>query len=781
MNLLRQLYAKPAILLAIKTKEIMELGSCPDGLLAKRTWYINVFNKFNYVQKLAEEHGEEDFMVGSDLSHQITLYLPRYDRYEFENCIKKANRRSNGRRITKAEIADKLSEFLDDQIEDLGGMLDYKITNGYTNATEMMKNLQLDGKRSSKASVDPPKNNSRKGAYPVRKINELTSPTDSSPSDSEEPPAVYSNTPQASKKAKKKHGRNKPAENSVKDSTIAAEDVSDVQADDHTNACVMVNKTVKQAVKVQCRLCNTEHESLAYCVNCVRKASISDRWIVILKTNSCYRCLRSDAGFELKRREDWFAEHLPYCSDRFVCKHGWCATNKPVAQNHITCCKHHLKENKDDHAAFLASLDLNRITTAKRFFYFTAPHIYSTQERKDGVPVLETEAIKAESPIYMLQYMPVDDSEPLLVFYDSGCMEAVMNDRAYAVLKTTQVKAGPISLDVAGGKTLLNPYGYEKFSMEMCNGSTTDITALHMVEVTAPLPVWTLGQAWKDVCDAYLNSGGVVSDLPTCPDEIGGTSVDVMLGVEFMATYPDLVFELPGGLRLYRSKIKAPGGHYGILGGPHHAWSNALSSAHSLGPHVYFTAETRAVASVHLTLKTNFKMNMPCVPDDLDLTPERQARLQCVECGCWEESLFDDNDVSENNVVHASYQAIASELRKFQDVENIGASIEYRCTVCRNCAACRNSDEIELLSLQEEVEQKMIEDCVRLDVEKKTVLSSLPFIKDPSTHLTGNRRVAEKILETQLKIIHKNDEKVTATPSALSGLLPRSTVKEILT
>ena len=67
-----------------------------------------------------------------------------------------------------------------------------------------------------------------------------------------------------------------------------------------------------------------------------------------------------------------------------------------------------------------------------------------TQERKDGVVLLETEAVKAQSPIYMLQYMPVAGSESLLVFYDSGCMEAVMNDRAYAALKTTQVKAGPI-------------------------------------------------------------------------------------------------------------------------------------------------------------------------------------------------------------------------------------------------------------------------------------------------------------------------------------------------
>ena len=53
MQTLEDLYAKPEVLLAVKHQELLSLGPCPEGLLAKRTWYINVSNKYENVQALA--------------------------------------------------------------------------------------------------------------------------------------------------------------------------------------------------------------------------------------------------------------------------------------------------------------------------------------------------------------------------------------------------------------------------------------------------------------------------------------------------------------------------------------------------------------------------------------------------------------------------------------------------------------------------------------------------------------------------------------------------------
>ena len=60
---------------------------------------------------------------------------------------------------------------------------------------------------------------------------------------------------------------------------------------------------------------------------------------------------------------------------------------------------------------------------------------------------------------------------------------------------------------------------------------------------------------------------------------------------------------------------------------------------------------------------------------------------------------------------------------------------------------------MEEMSLQEEKEQAQIESCVRLDAANKTLISKLPFIKDPEEKLKPNRRIAEKILQTQIRII----------------------------
>ena len=42
-----------------------------------------------------------------------------------------------------------------------------------------------------------------------------------------------------------------------------------------------------------------------------------------------------------------------------------------------------------------------------------------------------------------------------------------------------------------------------------------------------------------------------------------------------------------------------------------------------------------------------------------------------------------------------------------------------------------------------------------LNAEEKVVISKLPFIKDPEARLTPNRWVAQKVLDTQVRIIDK--------------------------
>jgi hypothetical protein len=322
-------------------------------------------------------------------------------------------------------------------------------------------------------------------------------------------------------------------------------------------------------------------------------------------------------------------------------------------------------------------------------------------------------------------------------------MEAAMNERAYAMLDCKTIRSGPINLDVAGGRTIVNQHGYERFELSKCDGSKIQVTALRMNEITNQLPVWELQAAWKAVSAGYVGGGGDLNNLPTCPKVVGGSSVDIMLGVEYMNCFPELVYELPSGLRLYRSRLDAVGGHLGILGGPHESWARAAVAANIMTPCVYLTAELRALSVVQSSFKSQIYFEGPCAEVPAEDPPPIMLDKQCIECGCWASNILQDSVLGENSVVNGCFQSIASEVRRFLDADSIGSEVGYRCSSCRNCNGCKRSDELEHLSLQEEMEQAMIEKCVVLDVDKKVVVSTLPFIKNPTNRLNPNGYTAQ--------------------------------------
>ena len=748
MTTLEDLYAKPEVLLAVKHQELLSLGQCPEGLLAKRTWYINVSNKYENVQALAEEHEIEDFLISSDLAHCITQAMLKADRDKFEQKIVKARRRARNVRTTKRFIGEMLNEFLEDIIEELGMTLDYRITNGYGNATEMMKGLQLDGRRQP-PRVPPPGQASRT----VHVIGEsVTDDCVQITGGAEQPPLNSSNGSEtADQEGLSRRQRKKFRQAGSTAEAAAAIAVNQTGGENRDSGSRPIQTTrTKIPTNVKCRLCDSEHESMVYCEK-FRQARVEDRWVLLLKARACYRCLRSDAMFWYKRRKEWFVEHKPFCSDKFVCRHGQCAENESGKQNHLLVCKHHIQQNKDDHSAFMASVDLERLKNYRRFF-FTAPSVMNVYETRELPPPEgnDNRQKTARMPIYMLQYIPAPDNSPLLLFYDSGCMEAAINDRAYSVLDTTCISKTPVMLNVAGGHTFQNPYGYEQIKLVKESGETAKINALRMVEITTEMPSWNLIEAWNEIQAACFDDKDG-RPPPTCPSAIGGATVDIMLGVEYMSLFPDLIAELPGGLRIYRSRLTGMDGHQAVLAGSHDSWARATTAANMLGPRVYFTSEVRALRAVGNTL--DFQL-----PQETAATaiPEcfYDKWLQCVECGCWKNVLSEVGPHEHPDAV-SCFQSISSELRKFDDFESIGSELSYRCVSCRNCNACRRSDELEEKSLQDEVEQSLIEGCVTLHAGNKIVVSKLPFIKDPESRLTPNRWVANKVLDTQVRIIDK--------------------------
>ena len=69
-------------------------------------------------------------------------------------------------------------------------------------------------------------------------------------------------------------------------------------------------------------------------------------------------------------------------------------------------------------------------------------------------------------------------------------------------------------------------------------------------------------------------------------------------------------------------------------------------------------------------------------------------------------------------------------MRELVNEDDTADSITYQCPDCSKCVVCKRSWRLTAISLQESVEQAIIEASVKLDLENKQVVVNLPWIKD---------------------------------------------------
>ena len=93
----------------------------------------------------------------------------------------------------------------------------------------------------------------------------------------------------------------------------------------------------------------------------------------------------------------------------------------------------------------------------------------------------------------------------------------------------------------------------------------------------------------------------------------------------------------------------------------------------------------------------------------------------------YDEFLNDDQNPSK----HAYASKKSQKITRFDQVESIGTEVSYRCVNCRNCQDCKNSQKIENISIQEEVEQSIIDKSVTVDLTKECTIAKLPLLCDP--------------------------------------------------
>ena len=515
----------------------------------------------------------------------------------------------------------------------------------------------------------------------------------------------------------------------------------------------------------QCPSCPDKHTHVYYCAVFITTKG-AERFKVAAKTRSCFKCLRLDSPLDFNNRTQWELQHQQHCDTSWVCPQQDCLQKDLTRQRHFTMCGRHVVENAQYEEDFVKSLDPKLIPRGTKFFTFF-PQLYSVNP-SPPIPTAKDQEYNVvpdvENPaIFLLQNVMVNERQ-LLMFYDSGCMGAAINEYAAAVLDTECVRPGPTFMSVAGAATIEIATGDERFTLLMSDKkSVATLTALRMPEITTPFPTWNLEEVWADVLKEYSGANPSAPPLPPAPRQIGGVPVDIMLGIRYLTHFPELVFNLPCGLGVYRSKFHAPNGETTILGGPHKAWRIADLRSNTMGQRSFLSAEARAYVVETSTLSHvyNFVTSAVEVVEEPELQwMEEVAKPKpvCKHCHCdkHQEEVGWILPVGWGNQEHEKLYPMNP--FSFVESEALGASAPYRCVRCRNCADCKKGEVIERISIREEAEQYLIEESVKYMVSKKVLEALLPFIKSPEEHLKDNYNRAYKILETQVRTANRDEQ-----------------------
>ena len=92
-------------------------------------------------------------------------------------------------------------------------------------------------------------------------------------------------------------------------------------------------------------------------------------------------------------------------------------------------------------------------------------------------------------------------------------------------------------------------------------------------------------------------------------------------------------------------------------------------------------------------------------------------------------------------------------VKQFDAIELTGTEVTYRCVDCRGCLKCKNGPQLESVSIQEEIEDHLIERCVTVDVKEGRSSARLPFVVDPDKRIAVDeqREMALKVYKAQVR------------------------------
>ena len=506
--------------------------------------------------------------------------------------------------------------------------------------------------------------------------------------------------------------------------------------------------TADSSKKLECSLCGKSDHAITQnyfgkqvvqyfsCKLFVDK-SCHERYELVRDKGLCYQCLSPGQSVEYGKHK------TGSCYSKFVCKHQ--SHDRYSRKKHVLLCEDHKNDPKN--RSLLEEYKKEHILKCKSIPDFSKEIKISFHSGSYLSDLGVDEGEITDSGIFCLQTIKVKDVH-LNLFYDSGCGDLVTSrdciSKLEGVGKASLIVPGPIQLRGVGDVVTVSQHGHYKINLETWEGESVGMRGVCLDQVTHKIPRYPLKKIEQDIRKAYELSGKDPCELPRLPGYVGGDT-DLMIGSKYLKYHPIFKFQMPSGLRIYESCFVSSDGSRGVIGGPHGVITQI---ERKLGGSFvsYFTEQLSLYRyGVKLNLDNRLVSGVSQNFADID-------HYQC--CSTTEVETVSAKSYACDNCGCAFKSSL--KMKRFEAVENAGSEINYRCVKCRECLDCKRSEEVQCISIQEEVEQDMIDRSIIVDPEKGITVATLPFLENPLATLVTNKQTAMSVYKAQVRKLDNN-------------------------
>ena len=177
---------------------------------------------------------------------------------------------------------------------------------------------------------------------------------------------------------------------------------------------------------------------------------------------------------------------------------------------------------------------------------------------------------------YIMQWLQIGKSK-CLCFFDTGADMNMIDGRMAEKERLRVITQAPISLKAVGGTGMMTDYGSYKLNLgPNSEGNYHELTCYGMSKVTDTVPKHDLGV----VNDEVQGHPEYIAGEPL-PEYVGGSKVNLLLGIKNSAVQPVLLYTLESGISVYRSPFRDTFGSTICYGGSHKSF-NKSRSVHSV-------------------------------------------------------------------------------------------------------------------------------------------------------------------------------------------------------